>query len=240
MIGAREKALKRVPCIHYLIQLKDMDNTPVQALINLESEVNAIHPFFAKQLGLPIRPTDIRAQKIDGIMLDTNEMVVAAFSVMDKVNQVRFFEKTFLVANVSQVVVLGMLFLTLSSADVDYSGRELRWRTYTTEKALPTTRCVEFIRKKEFAAIVLDLEHETYVIHVAALCSTPLTSLKSIPLNIHPSRKPQISGLIAEEAHTKVLAKYLDFAEVFSLDLASELSKHNKINNHAIKLFKSY
>ena len=102
-------------------------------------------------------------------MLDTHEMVVTAFSVVDKVNRVRFFEETFLVANVSPEVVLGMLFLTVSGADVDFSGRELRWRTYTTKEALPTTKRVELVGKKEFAAAILDPEHETYVVHVASL-----------------------------------------------------------------------
>ena len=85
-----------------------------------------MHPSFAKQLSFSTRPKDIEAQKIDGTTLDTYEMVVAIFSVMDKANRVRFFEETFLVANVSPEVVLGMLFLTLSDADVDFSGRELR------------------------------------------------------------------------------------------------------------------
>ena len=52
-------------------------------------------------------------------------MVVVAFSITDKANRVRFFEKTFLVANVSLKVVLGMPFLILSGADVDFSSREL-------------------------------------------------------------------------------------------------------------------
>ena len=34
----------------------------------------------------------------------------------------------------------------------------------------------------------------------------------------------------------QVSAKYLDFADVFSPDLASELLEHTGINNHAIKL----
>ena len=42
--------------------------------------------------------------------------------------------------------------------------------------------------------------------------------------------------MIAEEAPTKVSAKYSDFADVFSLDLASKLPKHTRINNHAIEL----
>ena len=52
-------------------------------------------------------------------------MVVAAFSVTDQADRVRFFEETFLVANVSPDVVLGMLFFTLSGADVDFPKREL-------------------------------------------------------------------------------------------------------------------
>ena len=55
-------------------------------------------------------------------MLDTFGMVVTAFSLTDKVNQVRLFKEIFLVANVSLEVVLGMLFLTLSSTDVDFWG----------------------------------------------------------------------------------------------------------------------
>ena len=94
----------------------------MQALVDSGSEVNAMHLSFAKQLGLPIRPTDIGAQKIDGTALDTHVMVVAAYSVEDKANRVRFFEEAFLVANVSLEVVLGMPFLTLSGADVDFLG----------------------------------------------------------------------------------------------------------------------
>ena len=100
--------------------------------------------------------------------------------------------------------------------------------------------------KKEFAAAVLDPEHETYVIHVASLDVHPsqrpqISGLVAeeapvASLNVHPSRRPQISGLIAKEASTKVPADYLDFADVFSPDLAFELPKHTGINDHAIKL----
>ena len=52
-------------------------------------------------------------------------MIIAAFSVMEKANRVRFFEETFLVANVSPKVVLGMLFLILIGVDIDFLSREL-------------------------------------------------------------------------------------------------------------------
>ena len=225
--------LVRVPCICYPI---NFGKKSVSALLDLGSKVNAVHPVFAKELGLPNRPTDMGAQKIDGTILETHGMVVAAFSVEDKANQVRFFEETFLVANVSPEVVLGMLFLILSGADIDFLGRELRWRTYSTEKAFPTTRHVQLEGKKEFTVAVLDLEHESYVVHVGLVSSDELPSSL---LDVHPSRRLQLSGLIAEEAPTKVLAEYLDFADVFSPDLASELPEHTGINNHAIDLVDS-
>ena len=90
--------------------------------------------------------------------------------------------------------------------------------------------------KKKFVVAALDPEHETYIVHVASLNSTLLTSLRSLSLNVHPFQRLQISGLIAEEAPTKVLAEYLDFADVFSPNLAFELLKHTGINDYAIKL----
>ena len=101
-------------------------------LFDSSSKVNDIHPTFVKELGLPIRPTDIRVQKIDGTMLDTYRIVVAAFSMNNKANQIRFFEKTFLMANIGLEIAFGMLFLTLNDANTDFLGQELHYRTYTT------------------------------------------------------------------------------------------------------------
>ena len=92
----------------------------MSALFNSKSEINTIHLIFAKELDLPIRPTDIRMQKIDGTILDSYRMVVIAFLIMNKANQIGFFEKTFLVANVSPEIVFEMLFLTLSNANIDF------------------------------------------------------------------------------------------------------------------------
>ena len=146
----------------------------------------------------------------------------------DKVNQVRFFEETFLLANVSPEIIFRIFFLTLSSINIDFLNRELRWRTYITKKTLPTTRHIKLVGKKEFAIATLNPEYKTFVIYVGSLNSTPL--------NIYFFRRPQISGLLAKEALTKVSDKYINFADVFSPDLASKLSKHTKINDYAIEL----
>ena len=82
--------LERVPCIRYPTTFREKS---VSALLDSRSEDNAIYPTFAKELGLPIRPTDVEAQKIDGTTPDTYGIVVAAFLVTDKANRVRFFER---------------------------------------------------------------------------------------------------------------------------------------------------
>ena len=90
--------------------------------------------------------------------------------------------------------------------------------------------------KKEFVAAALDLEYETYVVYIGSVSSNALLSCSLLELDVHPSRRPQVCGLLAEEAPTKILVEYSDFADVFSADLASKLPEHTGINNHAIKL----
>ena len=80
--GKYLRNLARVPYNWYSITFW-RKSVPVLALFNSSSEVNAIHPTFAQELRLPIRPTDVEAQKIDGATLDIYGMVFAAFSVTD-------------------------------------------------------------------------------------------------------------------------------------------------------------
>ena len=125
------KELEQVTCIQYPINFLGgvtQDGSaldPVLALLDSGSEVNTMHPAFTERLDLVMRATNVGAQKMNATTLETYGMVVAAFSVTDQANKVRFFEKTFLVANVSPDVVLEMLFPTLSGADIDFPNKEL-------------------------------------------------------------------------------------------------------------------
>ncbi len=226
MTDKKMEELEWVPCIRYPVIFK---KDQIEALLDSRSEVNAMSQAFAQQLGLKIRKTNVGAQKIDGTTLKTYEMVVSTFSGLDKDGKERFFEESFLLADVSPDIVLGMPFLTMSNADVDFQARDLQWRSYTTGEVLPTTKRVELIEKKEFAAAALDPEHEVFVVLVAAL---------GVDLGdeVHPSRRAQIAHLKADEAPTEVPSEYADFAEVFSTKLAAELPEHTGINDHAIEL----
>ena len=85
-----------------------------------------MHPAFAERLGHMVQATNVGAQKINGTTIETHGMVVAVFSVTDRADKIRFFEETFLVTNVSPDLVLGILFLTLSGANINFPKKELR------------------------------------------------------------------------------------------------------------------
>ena len=125
-----------------------------------------MNPDFARKLGLKIWKTNIGAQKIDGSAPEIFGMVIADFQVEDKTNRPRFFQKTFLVADTKFEVILGMLFLKISNANLSFGKETLTWKTYTTYEALPTTKQVQIIDKKDFVIAALDANSETFVVHV--------------------------------------------------------------------------
>ncbi len=172
------KKLERVPCIPFSVIFKDQ----TKALLDSKIEVNAISQVFAHQFDLKIQKTNVEAQKIDGTTLDTYGMVVSTFSVLDKDGRERFFEESFLLADIKPDIVLGMPFLTISNADVNFQAWDLQWRFYTTGNVLPTTRQVELIEKKEFAVAAHDPEHNAFLIYVAILNADSSDK-------VHPSKR---------------------------------------------------
>ena len=118
-----------------------------------------------------------------------------------------------------------MPFLTLSNADVQFIENKLSCRSYSTAEALPTSKQVKLIDKKEFAKAALDKNFETFVVHIASLNLVP---------GIHPDRKAQIASLLNKEV--KILEEYLDFANIFLEEKALVLPECIKLNQHAINL----
>ena len=136
-----DKVVVKVPCIYYPVWFQE-DQEQIRALFDSGSEINAINPVLARKLGLQIQKTNVEAQKIDGSALKTFGVVIADFQVEDKGGRPKFFQKTFLVANTTFEVILGMSFLKLSNADVSFGEKTLTWKSYTTNKVLPTTEQV--------------------------------------------------------------------------------------------------
>lgn len=89
------------------------------------NEVNIIHSTFIKKLSLIVQSTNVGIQKIDYIVFETYEIIVAVFSVIDQANKVKFFEKIFLMANISSDIVFEMFFLTINDANINFLKRKL-------------------------------------------------------------------------------------------------------------------
>ena len=131
-----KEVVVRVLYIHYLIQFQEEQ---LKALLNSGGEVNAMSPAYAKRLGFKTRKTNVRAQKIDGSAIETFGMVIVDFQVKDKGGRPKFIQKAFLVADTKFELFLRMLFLKISNVNVAFDEETLTWRSYITNKTLPTT-----------------------------------------------------------------------------------------------------
>ena len=112
------RVLNKISCIYYLVQFHKDKSKDILALLNSGSKINARTPTYIVHLGLQVRMTNISTQKIDKSSLTTYRMIIAAFQVVNKLGCSRFFQKTFLIANISIKVVLGMPFLTFNNVDI--------------------------------------------------------------------------------------------------------------------------
>ena len=128
-----------------------------------------MNPTYPAKLGLIIWKTEFDIQKIDGLTLVTYKMMLVGFSVQNKLEKVWFLDETFILADISMEVVLEMSFCTLPDINVQFVEKKLKWKSYTTAKALPITKRVELIDKQKFATTALDKNTKTFVIHVIIL-----------------------------------------------------------------------
>lgn len=92
------------------------------------------------RLGLKVRLTDVKAQKIGSSTLKIFGIVLASLQVDNKLGPSCFFQKTFLMTNISMTMILDMPFLTFSNTDGLFAEQKLTWRSYTMAEALSTTK----------------------------------------------------------------------------------------------------
>ena len=125
-------------------------------------------------------------------------------------------------------VILRILFLKISNADVLFGKKTLTWRTYTTNKVLSTTKRVQIVDPKEFVIVVLNVNSKTFVVHM------PIRKQEKIPM--HSEKQAQVRALLFDGAPTEVSAEYSDYSDVFSAENATELLENTGMNEYTIKL----
>ena len=203
-------------------------------------------PAYAKRLGVKTRKTNVGAQKIDGSALETFGMVIADFQVKDKGCRPRFFQETFLMADTKFEVVLEMLFLKISNANVAFGEGTLTWKSYTTKEALSTTERVQLVDPKQFIIAALDADSKTFVVHVAIrereeMAMDPgrkaqIEAQSGAQCGAPTQEKAQVKALLFNKAPTEVPAEYSDYSNVFSAKNAAKLPENTGMNEHAIEL----
>lgn len=113
-------------------------------------------------------------------------MVIAFFSIDNKANGSRFFEKTSLLADISINIALRMSFLILSNIEINILKWKFNQKSYITFETLMTTKHIELVGEKKFAAVAFDLDDKTFMVNIASLTST----------DVHPFYRAQIASLI--------------------------------------------
>lgn len=109
--------LETVQCITYSAKL-NKGNKDVLALINPEIKANLISRGYIAQLRLKILNISSSLATINKQQISIQAIVIAYFKISDNNGQTRRFEETFLIADIPQSVVLGMLLLKLGNPEV--------------------------------------------------------------------------------------------------------------------------
>ena len=65
------------------------------------------------------------AQKIDGSALEIFKMVITDFQIENKARRPKFFQEIFSIADIKFEVILEMLFLKISNADMSFGKKIL-------------------------------------------------------------------------------------------------------------------
>ena len=91
-----EKKLEWVSCIWYFVTFKNQTET----LLDSRREVNVMSQTFTFQIGLKIQKANVGVQKINSTTLETYQIVVSTFSVLDKDGRKKFFKESFLLVDV--------------------------------------------------------------------------------------------------------------------------------------------
>lgn len=90
-----------------------------------------------------------------------------------------------------------------------------------------TIQWVQIIGYKKYAAAILDLNKETFIIHIVFL-------YPGSKISVYLAQKSQIALLIAKKI--AILTKYSDYTNIFFKNLVKELCKYFTINKHSIDL----
>lgn len=138
-------------------------------------------------------------------------MIIPLFQINDKDKKYHFFEKIFLLVEISIDVTFRVSFLILSNVEINFNNQKLECKFYTVAKVFSTIKKLELVGTKEFVIAALDPEDKIFVIQIISLAIFDMNK-------VHLSRMAQIFSLKVNMAPTMIFAEYFNFAGVFLLN----------------------
>lgn len=157
-------------------------------------------------------------------------MILAMFLPRNNLEKVWFFEKIFLLTNISMKIVLEMLFFSLSNTNFKFSElKKSIWRFNNTIKILSTICQIKLISKRKFTKAAINENFKTFMMHM---------SIPKAEISIYQMQAAQISALYWVKVHTKIPFKYANFSNSFSFNLAIKSLENISINKYVIKFVK--
>lgn len=125
---------------------------------------------FVIKIWLRSRPINVSAYKINSLPLRSYGRIMTIFLQQDNPKKIWSFKKTFLLINISIEVILEMLFLSLSNANIELIKlKKITWRSYNIVEVLYITSKIELISKNKFARAILDKNSGTFMVHITTL-----------------------------------------------------------------------
>lgn len=92
---------------------------------------------------------------------------------------------------------------------------------------MPIIKKIEFINKKNYVIAELNADSKSFLVYIDALNT-------KIP-HIYLSQIAEIRLLKINKASITILAKYINYINLFLPKLIAKFQKHTGINNHIIK-----
>lgn len=161
---------------------------------------------------------------------DYDIITTAGFLLYDSQRRFQFFEKTLLFVDTIMEVVLRIVFLSLSNANLELDATKLTQKFYITVAALVIATTVKCLNQYQFVESEVDGNSNCFVIYV-----TVLKTLESV-MSTYRLWAPLLASLQQEKALSKVPKKYIEYIDVFSPNLLIQLPEYIRTHKYAIKL----
>ena len=100
-------------------------------------------------------------------------MIVAGFEITNSKDRTQWFEETFFIADIPQLLVLGITFLKLENLNVSCTACIMDWRQWDAEITFMTIYRVELIEPENFIQQVLEESAQAYLCHVIMIEASP-------------------------------------------------------------------